>query len=313
MILSLVVMFCFTGGLAWALNDWIMETDNHDATFGGTWGTSTARILYYGDDYRYVACSGSTGTVTGTAQFLARTTVDQSGYYTVFARWVVDPNRTTAAPYDIYADDGDTVPIGAVTRNQEVNGGEWRVLGTYLFTAGNRPKVILKNNCAAEGDGAYVIADAIRWVKENIGSGDTVNEPGIEFSGSSSRAVNTVSTNSAALTDLASITLTAPSNGYVHVQASGIVRMDTAYRWVRVAIGRTSGGSSFDSMAPLIEVATDDQAGIYSQERRFSMSKVYSVSAGTNSYYLKALREDTTTNGNIIWDNLTATFFPTRY
>ena len=78
--LALALGFCLMSQSVLAYNDWIMETDNHDATFTGTWGTSTARILYYGNNYRYTPCSGSMGAVSATAKFIARTSVDMSGF-----------------------------------------------------------------------------------------------------------------------------------------------------------------------------------------------------------------------------------------
>ena len=287
-----------------------METDNHDATFSGAWGTSTARILYYGDDYRWALCSGSTGTVSATATFIARTSVDVSGNYSVFARWVVDPNRSTGARYDIYKDNGDVTPIATnVVKNQEVNGGEWRLLGTYAFTSGNQPKVILKNNCVSEADGANVIADAVRWVKESVNQYTIVDEPGIEYVSGSSKDVSTISSNCASLTNLASISVTAPASGFVHVQASGSYNSGTAYRWVRVGIDNASGGSTFDGMAPYIEGWT---SASFEGELRFSLNKAYSVSAGANTFYLKACIEAGAT-GALIWDDFTATFYSTHY
>jgi hypothetical protein len=152
---------CLWGIPSWSQDDAMIDIDNHVATFSGSWGTSTGRILYYGDDYRYATCSGSTF-ITGEALFSSAEVeilVRSTGEYAVYVRWTVDPNRTTMAHYRIF--DG-TAPVGECTLNQQVRGGEWVYCDTVVLTAGQAAVVKLGNDC--EG-GKNVIADAVRFLR----------------------------------------------------------------------------------------------------------------------------------------------------
>jgi hypothetical protein len=48
-----------------------------------------------------------------------------------------------------------------VLTNQEINGGQWNLIGTYSFAAGTNGYVEL-NNAANE----YVVADAVMFVSQ---------------------------------------------------------------------------------------------------------------------------------------------------
>ena len=287
----------------WATNDWIMETDNHDATFSGAWGTSIARILYYGDDYRWALCSGDAGTVSATATFVARTTVDVSGNYSVFARWVVDPNRSTSAKYDIYQDDGDVAPIATnVSRNQEVNGGEWRLLGTYSFDTGDRPKVILKNNCVSEADGANVIADAVRWVKESVDKTTNVDEAGADYDENM-----TIYSLTSTATTVVDEVISAPTAGYVMVSASAYCLLEGAGQ-DSIYCQLTTGTTVDTSTAPFAVCrgyGSNDPIISISQTRGFS------VSAGSTTFRFVCVEDGGTTR--LGRPSMTAIFVPTMY
>jgi RHS repeat-associated protein len=73
--------------------------------------------------------------------------------YEVFARWVVKPGNTNAAVYAVHHAGGRT----AVTRNQQVSGGQWVSLGTFNLSPGQNHRVELSGNAAGT-----VIADAVR-------------------------------------------------------------------------------------------------------------------------------------------------------
>jgi hypothetical protein len=120
--------------------------DNPNAQFAGYWGTSLAGG--YNGDYRWNAAGTGGHTATFTPNLVA------GASYSVYAWWKATANRATDAPYTIYYDGGsETVDV-----NQEVNGNQWNLLGTYPFVAGQSGYVVLSDDA-----NQYVIADAIKF------------------------------------------------------------------------------------------------------------------------------------------------------
>jgi hypothetical protein len=120
--------------------------DNPNATFVGYWGTSPSGG--YNGDYRW----NSAGTGAHTATFTPNLVAGAS--YSVSAWWKASPNRATDSPYTIYYDGGsETVDV-----NQEINGNQWNLLGTYSFVAGQSGYVVLSDDADQ-----YVIADAVKF------------------------------------------------------------------------------------------------------------------------------------------------------
>ena len=122
--------------------------DNPAAVFVGTWPSSTSVAGYYGSNYQYHAAG--TGANTGTWSF----SIPTAGSWQVYAWWTINPNRATNAPYTVYYAGGSAT----VTKNQQINGGSWQLLGTFTYNVGTY-SVRLTDN--ANG---FVIADAIRLV-----------------------------------------------------------------------------------------------------------------------------------------------------
>jgi hypothetical protein len=308
-VLLLALGIILQGASLWADDDAIMDVDNHDAAFTGTWGTSTTKILYYGDNYRYAWGSGSS-TTTREAVFTTNQYADVSGYYAMYVRWTTATNREESVLYRIYDGVADT-SYGSdyCYVNQTQNGGEWRYCDTVYLTAGHR---------------GVVKVGKVRFVRVTKDGGDIANnslrdyhigdEPGLDWSGATERNIATqVTSNCSYLTNLATVTITAPTSGYVFVHANGIAELSTTDRWVRVGIDDVSGGGSFDSYAPFLEnCSAEVNAGSYEDERRYTVSNVYYVSSGSNTFYLKACKESGAT-GRIMWDDFVAIFFPTRY
>ncbi len=85
-------------------------------------------------------------------------TVPVAGSYKVFARWTQHPNRATDAQYTVKHDGGDTV----VSVDQQVNGGQFNLLGTFNLTPGQGHGVSLTDQ--ANG---FVIADAVQILDAN--------------------------------------------------------------------------------------------------------------------------------------------------
>ncbi|MEM1297482.1 MAG: N-acetylmuramoyl-L-alanine amidase, partial [Verrucomicrobiota bacterium] len=81
-----------------------------------------------------------------------------AGRWEVFARWTTGSNRTRSAPFFVKHDGGTSTRYA----NQRSNNGQWYSLGTYEFSTGYSTKVQL--SCWTD-PGAFVIADAIRFVK----------------------------------------------------------------------------------------------------------------------------------------------------
>jgi len=128
--------------------------DNADDTFSASsnWFSTTSTPGYFGTDYR----ARTTGSVSDRARFDA--SLSQGGQWKVYARWTSASNRATAAPYVVYHAAGSTT----VSVNQQANGGQWVLLGTWNFNPGLN-KVEL--SCWTSS-GQYVVADAIKWVKQ---------------------------------------------------------------------------------------------------------------------------------------------------
>lgn len=128
--------------------------DNGDDTFSASanWTTSTATAGYFGANYAIRA----TGAVSDKARFDA--SLSEAGAWTVYARWTAASNRATAAPYVVTHAAGATT----VNVNQTTGNGAWVALGTWNFNAGPN-KVEL--SCWTTS-GQYVVADAVRWVKQ---------------------------------------------------------------------------------------------------------------------------------------------------
>ena len=137
--------------------DWIRITmDNPEATYVGTWpsyggypGEDWRGYERYLDDFQDNITPGEGDRATWTPY------VPRADYYKVFAWWCAagDPDHATDAPYTIYYEGGsETIDV-----NQQDNGGQWNLLGTYPFAAGTSGAIVLSDD--ANG---VVVADAIR-------------------------------------------------------------------------------------------------------------------------------------------------------
>ena len=301
MILLLSLVFGLGGFSAWADDDAIIDIDNHVASFTGFWGTENSPILFYGDNFRWAACSGSTS-ITREATFSSinvrsnGTAIypDISGDYAVYVRWVAHSNRTTDAKYRIY--DGGTLRGTCVTpMNQQQRGGEWIYCNTVHLTAGNAAVVKLGNDCEA---GMYVVADAVRFVRVSKDKDDIIDEAGMEYAyGDQSLSLSTTPV------IVRSFTITAPASGYVMLNASG-------YMYVNNAIARcwfTTGTSTTIDFGTLIYF--NFASSIYWP---FAATKEFSVSSGSTQFNL-VCDKYSGTSAYVYDTSLTGAFFPTRY
>ncbi len=313
-ITSVILGLFIQSGTLWADDDAIMDIDNHSAAFTGNWGFSTNKLLYYGDDYRYAFGAGTNvGTPTKEAIFTTAQIADITGTYAVYVRWSASSNREESATFRVY--DGIT-PRGSCSKNQTANGGEWQYCRSVTLTAGQRGVVKLGNEYTDTNE--VVIADAVRFVRVSKDAADLVGlrSAGIDYSGRSSRSINTIGTSSLARTNLASDSITAPAGGtgYVLVQASGFASLSTADKSIHLCIDNASGGSTCDSYQHTLENTADEtNAGTYENRREFHIQEAYSITGGTtNSYYLKAYIE-TGATGTVYWDDFVLLYVPSFY
>jgi len=128
--------------------------DNTSAMYVGTWSTATDTTTKYGDDYRYGACSPSTGRI---ARWVPE--IEVPGMYEVSVWYPSDTNRSVKAPYTIYYDGGSTT----VRVNQTINGGQWNRLAVLPFAAGASGYIQLANG-TGESASTIVCADAVRFL-----------------------------------------------------------------------------------------------------------------------------------------------------
>ncbi len=128
--------------------------DNTSASYIGTWSTADDTETRYDDDYRYGACSPSTGRI-------ARWTpdIDVAGTYQVYVWYPSDANRSTKAPYTVYYSGGSTT----VQVDQTTNGGQWNPIAVRPFAAGTAGYVQLGNG-TGESSSTCVCADAVRFL-----------------------------------------------------------------------------------------------------------------------------------------------------
>jgi sugar lactone lactonase YvrE len=125
-----------------------------EVTRAGSWTNSTSPCYnasfptyFYGTNSVH---DGNTG--KGEKTFTYTPTIPATGAYDVYIRWVASGNRTTATPVTIvHANGTNTVSV-----NQRIDGGAWRLLGTFNFNAGTAGSLTIKN----EETSGIVVADA---------------------------------------------------------------------------------------------------------------------------------------------------------
>lgn len=130
--------------------------DNSDPanTFQGTWVPSTYYPGYYGSNYLYSANQA------GLWYEWHATALVPNATYQVYARWTTGPtsNRPTDVSYQITGTSQGTVIVSNINQNQ--NGGEWNLLGTWTFTSSNASIRVISSALGTDG----TCADAIQFV-----------------------------------------------------------------------------------------------------------------------------------------------------
>ena len=168
--------------------------------------------------YYYLPGDGS-----GSATFSPALT---AGTYSIYAWWSQSSNRATNAKYLINHEGG----LAEVLANQEQNGGQWNLLGTYTVAGGSGTVTL-----TSEGANEYIMADAIGWNSDGVftddwncdGSNDPqiiIDDQDAVYAGAwtdstDSRYGATYRTDAAATGDSASWTPDIPANGTYSVYA----------------------------------------------------------------------------------------------
>jgi beta-glucanase (GH16 family) len=124
------------------------NTDAANVTLTGAWTNSTSTTGYYLTDYIH---DGNAAKGTKTASFSPPITLN--GNYLVYARWTAGTNRATNVPIEIVKADGS---VSTVVVNQQANGAQWNLLGTYSLSPTNAAV-----RFQTTGTNGFVLADAV--------------------------------------------------------------------------------------------------------------------------------------------------------
>ena len=148
---------------------------------------------------------------------------------------------------------------------------------------------------------------------DSVTAGDIKGEAGLDYTSGTASYWAPGLTVCNTFTNIRSVTLVAPTAGYMVAMATGVIEAITVGQHVRVVIDDASGGSSYDtSFFHFYETSTTTG---YQDFKDFAMQAVYTVTAGTSkTFYVKACRESTgLTSGYIDSDSFIVLFFPTKY
>jgi hypothetical protein len=115
---------------------------------GTGWAYGTSSSLFWSLGYRY---DGSSGADSGKSATFTPT-LPTAGTYRVYMRWVGTSSMPDAAPVTVHHGWTST----ALTVNQQVNGGQWNLLGTFSLAAGDRVTL-------SAADAGFTVADAVRF------------------------------------------------------------------------------------------------------------------------------------------------------
>jgi hypothetical protein len=142
--------------------EWMVDNDNANNNTTATefrapasWTPQQSPGQHLTNDH---VATGAGPTLDGAEFFFV---VPSPGRYSVYARWTSDPTRTTAASYRVYETEGGTRLLDT-KRNQQIDGGQWNLLGTWPFTVPGRGKVYISRSLSGPGT---ISADAIRVVR----------------------------------------------------------------------------------------------------------------------------------------------------
>lgn len=137
-------------------------------SYTGTWDGSTSTSGYFCTRYRH-----DRNQYKGTKSVVFTPDLHLDSLFNVYMWWTEGTNRAHNVP--VYIDHALGTDIVFV--NQEINGGQWNYLGTYLFNSGTSGGVTIRT----EGTNDYVIADAVKF--ECVPGCDNVVADPLSFAG----------------------------------------------------------------------------------------------------------------------------------
>jgi hypothetical protein len=145
-----LALFVAAAGTAQALPAPVI-VDNTDPGFSASdnWGTTAIVPGYYGTNYRYRPCAPVNDPATWA--YAVPTTAN----YKIYAWWPQWYAHASTAPYIVYHSGGSTT----VWVNQQVNGAQWNLLGTFALDGGENR---IQLSCWVYTSGYVVIADAVK-------------------------------------------------------------------------------------------------------------------------------------------------------
>jgi len=135
----------------------IVDNGGSGYSESGTWGTSSSSG-FYGSSSRWALVFNQPNNEATFAPNLS-----QSGQYEVYVWWVAGSNRSSGARLEINHLEGQSV----YTANQEQNGGQWVLAGTYNFAAGTGGNVKWTSDGSLNdgSSGTVISSDAARFVR----------------------------------------------------------------------------------------------------------------------------------------------------
>ncbi|MCX8010886.1 MAG: T9SS type A sorting domain-containing protein, partial [Ignavibacteria bacterium] len=142
----------------------VVDDSSKSFSFIGNWYISTSQPDRFGP-YYHVSTSGN-----GSNKAYWKTKLRSNGYYNVYAYWSAHPNRGRNVPYIIH----HSISKDTIRVNQQLNGGQWNLLGSFYFQSNDSAVVEITN----DADG-YVIADAVKfeWKFTSSIAEENVNAP----------------------------------------------------------------------------------------------------------------------------------------
>jgi hypothetical protein len=143
-------VLCLSASLCRAAEVIVDNAAPTGVTVTGTW-TAGTNPGYWGTNYIH---DGNWAKGTKSVRFTPN--LPAAGEYDVFLWWSASSNRATNVPVDVtYSGGTDLIEV-----NEQLDGSQWNLLGTYNFTAGTAGNVLIANT----GTNGYVFADAVKFV-----------------------------------------------------------------------------------------------------------------------------------------------------
>lgn len=143
-------------------SSWSTIIDNNTSgrvTYSGNWGVSTYSSQRYGSDYLYANPQAISDAV------YYKVDIPTTATYDIYMWYPANSGYNPSTPVVIYQANSTDTGTEAVTRtvNQQINGGQWNLIGSFRLLAGDRNLIAVSRWTSGSG---YVIADAFKIVRK---------------------------------------------------------------------------------------------------------------------------------------------------